>query len=189
VSGGATLRDRKTLLQAAGAVVVAALTALALWYLFGRGDAVAVAAPAPENSSTATKCAALTKAAPQTVADQSRRPTNPASTLTAAWGDPAIILRCGVPEPTMLKPGSPNYDPTADATFLNGVSWLIEKTSNGYKFTAYQRAVYVEVDVPAAYQPETNALVDLSQAVIDTIPRNDGASGADVAPLSTSSGS
>ena len=39
--------------------------------------------------------------------------------------------------------------------------------------TAYQRAVYVEVDVPSAYQPETNALVDLGQAVIGAIPRND----------------
>ena len=148
-----------------------------------------MAAPAPQNSGIASKCAALTKAAPQTVANQSRRPTNPASTLTAAWGDPAIVLRCGVSEPTMLKPGSSNYNPGADATFLNGVSWLIEKTSTGYKFTAYQRAVYVEVDVPAAYQPETNALVDLSQAVIDTIPRNDGTSGADIAPLPTPSGS
>jgi uncharacterized protein DUF3515 len=187
VSGGATLSDRKFLLQAASAVGVAALTAAALWYLFGRGDAVAVAAPAPTSNAVAAECARLTKGAPQAVGGQSRRSTDPASSLTAAWGDPAIVLRCGVPEPTMLKPGSANYNPTADATYLNGVSWLIEQASNGYKFTAYQRAVYVEVDVPAAYQPETNALVDLSQDVINNIPRNDGTSGADIAPLATSS--
>jgi hypothetical protein len=175
------------LLQAAGAVGVAALTAAALWYLFGRGDAVAVAAPAPSSSSVASQCAKLTKGAPQTVGGQSRRVTDPTSNMTAAWGDPAIVLRCGVPEPTMLKPGSANYNPTADASYINGVSWLVEKTANGYRFTAYQRAVYVEVDVPAAYQPETNALVDLSQDVIDNVPRNDGTSGADIAPLATSS--
>jgi len=148
-----------------------------------------VTAPVPGSSSAASQCAALTKAAPQTVDGMSRRATDPASPLTAAWGDPAITLRCGVSEPSMLKPGSKDYNPSADAAYLNGVAWLIQKTGSGYTFTAYQRAVYVEVDVPSAYQPQTNALVDLGQAVIGAIARNDGTSGDDPAPLATSSGS
>lgn len=139
----------------------------------------------PSSSGAAARCAALTRAAPQTVDGMGRRTTDPSSTLTAAWGDPAITLRCAVPKPSVLTPGSKNYDPSADVAYLNGVAWLIEKTGSGYTFTAYQRAVYVEVDVPVAYQPETNALVDLGQAVIDTIPRDDGTGGADPAPLAT----
>jgi len=87
-----------------------------------------------------------------------------------------------VPEPAILRPGSKTYNPTADEAYLNGVAWLIEKTSNGYRFTAAQRAVFVEVDVPSAYSPETSPLIDLSAAVIKAIPRNDGHSGNDIAP-------
>jgi hypothetical protein len=161
---------------------VTGLTAAALWLLFGRGNAVAVAAPVPASSSAATVCANLTKAAPKTVNDQSRRTTSPASIFTAAWGDPAITLRCGVPKPTMLVPGTKDYNPSADAAYVNGVAWLVEKTASGYTFTAYQREVYVEVDVPIAYQGGPGTLVDLGPAVLAAVPRLDGMPGADATP-------
>ena len=151
-----------TTLQAAAALGVVGLTAGAVWLLFNSGNAVAVAAPTPSSKDAAAECAALTKAVPQTVDNESRRGTDPSSPLTAAWGDPAITLRCAVPEPEILRPGSKTYNPTADEAYLNGVAWLIEKTSGGYRFTAAQRAVYIEVDVPNAYSPETSPLIDLS---------------------------
>ncbi|HEU5353537.1 MAG TPA: DUF3515 domain-containing protein [Actinocrinis sp.] len=169
-------------LQAAAALGVTALTGGAVWLLFNSGNTVAVAAPTPTSSSVQSECAALTQAAPQSVDNENRRGTAPSSPLTAAWGDPAITLRCGVPEPEILRPGSKTYDPTAEEGYFNGVAWLIEKTSAGYRFTAAQRAVYVEVDVPNAYSPQTSAVIDLSPAVIKAIPRNDGASGPDTTP-------
>jgi hypothetical protein len=105
--------------------------------------------------------------------------------LTAAWGDPPITLRCGVPEPDVLRPGTKTYNPSADEAYVDGVAWLIEKVNDGYRFTAAQRAVYIELDVPSAYTPETNPLVDLASAVIKAVPRDDGTSGVDVAPLPT----
>jgi hypothetical protein len=176
-------------LQAAAALGVTALTGGAVWLLFNSGNAVAVAAPTLTSPSAQAQCAALTKAAPQTVDDEKRRGTSPSSPLTAAWGDPAITLRCGVPEPEILRPGSKTYNPTAEEGYFNGVAWLIEKTSAGYRFTAAQRAVYVEVDVPNAYSPQTAAVIDLSPAVIKAIPRNDGASGPDTAPAAGASSS
>ncbi len=176
-------------LQAAAALGVTALTGGAVWLLFHSGNAVPVAVPAAASKSAQAQCAALTKAAPQSVDNEKRRDTHPASPLTAAWGNPAIILRCGVPEPEILRPGSKTYNPTADEGYFNGVAWLIEKTTDGYRFTAAQRAVYVEVDVPSAYSPQTNAVIDLSPAVVKAIPRNDGASGPDTAPAAGATGS
>lgn len=174
-------------IQAAAALGVTALTGGAVWLLFNSGNAVAVAAPTPTSSSAQSECAALTKALPQSVDNENRRGTSPSSPLTAAWGDPAITLRCGVPEPQILRPGSKTYDPTAEEGYFNGVAWLIEKTGDGYRFTAAQRAVYVEVDVPNAYSPQTSAVIDLSPAVIKAIPRNDGASGPDTSPAAGAS--
>lgn len=169
-------------LQAAAALGVVALTGGAVWLLFNSGNAVAVAAPAPASAGAQAECAALTRAAPQIVDNEKRRDTSPASPLTAAWGNPAITLRCGVPEPEVLRPGSKSYDPSAEEGYFNGVAWLIEKAGTGYRFTAAQRAVYVEVDVPGAYSPQTSAVIDLSPAVIKAIPRSDGGSGPDTAP-------
>jgi hypothetical protein len=174
-----------TFLQAAAALGVVALTVAVIWLLFNSGNAVAVDVPRPPSTSAQNDCASLTGAVPQSVDNEKRRDTTPGSPLTAAWGDPPITLRCGVPEPAILRPGSKTYDPTADEAYINGVAWLIEKAKDGYRFTAAQRAVYVEVDVPSAYSPETNPLTDLSAAVIKAIPRDDGKSGADVAPAPT----
>jgi hypothetical protein len=158
------------------------LTGGAIWLLFNTGNAIAVAAPAPTSRSAASECAALTKSVPHSMEGQDRRGTNPSSPMTAAWGSPAITLRCGVPEPAVLRPGSRSYNPSADEAFLNGIAWLIEKTSGGYRFTAAQRAVYIEVDVPSAYKPETSPLIDLSDTLIAAIPRSDGKPGADIEP-------
>lgn len=174
-----------TLMLAAAALAVLALTGGAVWLLFNSGNAVAVSVPNAASSSAQADCAALNKALPQTVDNEGRRHTSPDSPLTAAWGDPAITLRCGVPEPDVLRPGSKTYNPSADEAYVNGVAWLIEKAHDGYRFTAAQRAVYIELDVPSAYNPETNTLADLASAVIKAVPRDTGASGADVAPLPT----
>lgn len=177
-----------TVLLAAAALGVVALTGVAVWLLFSTGNAVAVSVPsvpAAASGSVQASCAALTAAAPQTVDNESRRRTSPSSPLTAAWGDPPITLRCGVPEPEILRPGSKTYDPSADEAYVNGIAWLIEKAPDGYRFTAAQRAIYVEVDVPSAYNPETAALVDFATAVTNTIPRDTGGFGADVAPAPT----
>lgn len=176
----------------AGAAGVAGLAGLVLWLVLGSGGAVAVAVPGPVPGIVAADCAKLAKVLPQTLLGQQRAATTPASTRTAAWqsngsDQPAITLRCGVPEPTMLVSGSKNYDPTSEEAYINGVAWLMEPTSGGYRFTAAQRYIYIEVDVPSAYTTETMALPGLAQAVIEAVPRGDGTQGPDTAPLPTPS--
>lgn len=170
---------------ATGAVVLAAAL---VWALFSRSDAVAVAVPGPVPGIVAADCAKLAKVLPQTLLGQDKTATTPSSPQTAAWQSngsdlPPITLRCGVPEPTILISGSKNYDPTSVESYINGVAWLMEPTSDGYRFTAAQRYIYIEVDVPSAYPTETMALPGLAQAIIGAVPRGDGTTGPDSAPL------
>jgi hypothetical protein len=128
------------------------------------GDASA-AVPSP--SATVTKlCRSLDEALPSTVDDLGRRDPSPASTLTAGWGNPAIILRCGVERPGKMS------DPQADGVEVNGVGWLLEKQENGsFRFTTALRRAYVEVTIPEDRTADGMApLVDLASAVKKAIP-------------------
>jgi hypothetical protein len=127
------------------------------------------AVPRPSGEA-AESCRALHGRLPQRVDGQQRIALDPASEYTAAWGDPAIELRCGVPRPEKLSPGSEHYNPTADAAEVNGVSWLLEQRDDGWRFTTTGRTAFVEVTVPEDYAPEVEALPDLAGAVRKAVP-------------------
>jgi Protein of unknown function (DUF3515) len=142
---------------------VGVVVALTLLGLSGCGSgAVDVSPPSPDTAA-ATACDALAASLPDAVQDRERRETSPQSDLTAAWGDPAVVLRCGVPSPAA-------YVPTAELVEVNGVEWFPEELERGYRFTTYGRSAFVEVSVPDHYRPEVNALVDLAAAVDSAVP-------------------
>jgi hypothetical protein len=149
---------------------------------------VSVPTPAPTGNAAA-RCAALHAALPATVGDQTRRATHPNSPLLAAWGPHPIVLRCGTPLPALLTPGNKNYDPESDAEWINGLSWLVEQRSGSYRFTTLDRAVRVEVTVPDDFnprrsgEPQTDPLIDVTSAILRTIPNQDGQFKQDVSPL------
>jgi hypothetical protein len=121
-----------------------------------------VAPPQPDPAA-ATTCADLAEQLPTQVAAQDSRTTTPESALTSAWGDPAIILRCGVAVPAALTA-------TSQLITVNGVDWFPQELTAGYRFTTTGRVANVELSVPDDYAPEAEALVDLAQAVSDTVP-------------------
>lgn len=133
-----------------GLALVAAVVLLA-----GCGK-VAVDDPTPD-AATAQVCDGLMGALPGSVLDQARRTVEP-GVLSAAWGKPAIVLRCGVPAP-------PGLTPTSDCLEVNGVGWFAEEAQGGMIFTTIGRPAYVEVSVPTRYAPGSGALVDLGAAV------------------------
>ncbi|WP_431041963.1 DUF3515 domain-containing protein [Streptomyces sp. P1-3] len=136
----------------------------------GESDSAA-APPVPTPSGPAVgMCRSLHKELPRRVEGLERRAVAPASDFTAAWGDPAVQLRCGVPAPDVLTPGDPDYNPHPDSAELNGVEWVFEKQDDGYRFTTALRKAYVEVRVPGKYAPELNVLIDLADAIKKTIP-------------------
>ncbi len=134
---------------------------------------VEVSAPSP-SAAEAGYCEALHAKLPDAVNGMKRRTTAPASDYTAAWGDPAIELRCGGPRPKILTPGNEHYNPSADAMELNGVSWLPERLpGGGVRATTTLRKASVEVVIPGKYTGEAgdvSALTDFADAVRRTVP-------------------
>lgn len=108
-------------------------------------------------------CAALVGALPEVVDDAVRRDVEPAQAGVVAWGQPPIILRCGVDEPSGL-------DPTLAVLDVAGVDWRSVAGEGGTFFYLDGRTVVVEVAIPDDYAPEAQVLVDLADAVRDTVP-------------------
>ncbi|NBV89942.1 MAG: DUF3515 domain-containing protein [Actinobacteria bacterium] len=134
---------------------------IALVVLSGCANKIAISAPTPD-ASTSAVCKNALADLPELVADQKRRTVEDSSGLTAGWGDPVITLRCGVEKPAELKP-------TSSLVTVNSIDWFAQELTNGMRFTSINTKVYVEVSVPSTYQPEGNALVDLTQALNDLV--------------------
>ncbi|MFI2413271.1 DUF3515 domain-containing protein [Streptomyces sp. NPDC018947] len=128
------------------------------------GGASAVV-PSPDAKVTEL-CQNLDKALPSTVDGLNREDPEPASALTAGWGNPVIILRCGVERPAEMN------DDKADAVEVDGVGWQLQKQENGtFRFTSTLREAYVEVTIPEERAGNGMApLVDLAPAVKKAIP-------------------
>ncbi|MDH6516253.1 hypothetical protein M2163_006764 [Streptomyces sp. SAI-135] len=129
-------------------------------------DSASAAVPSP-GAGVTKLCRELDRVLPSKVDDQDRRDPEPASALTAGWGDPAIILRCGVERPAEMD------DPEADGVEVNGVGWLLEKQDDGsFRFTTTLRKAYVEVTIPESRTEDGMApLVDLAPGIKKAIPK------------------
>ncbi|OIJ89631.1 DUF3515 domain-containing protein [Streptomyces colonosanans] len=124
----------------------------------------AVPSPGPKVTKL---CQNLDKVLPRTVVGLDRNDPEPRSALTAGWGSPAIILRCGVAKPAEMD------DPKADGVEVNGVGWLLQKQNDGsFRFTTTLRTAYVEVSLPKARTDDGMApLVGLAPAIKEAIPK------------------
>ena len=132
------------------------------------GGPAKVAPPVPTSAPAARACAALSAALPDVLDGHNARSTEPDSELTAAWADPAIVLRCGVATPPELRPTSELYT-------INDIDWLPVDTDRGWRFTTVGRIANVEVTVPNRYEPAVNPLVDLAAAIAATVPEAESA--------------
>lgn len=119
---------------------------------------------APELTGTAARtCSELVDALPETVDDVERREVEPADAPAAAWGDPAIVLRCGVEMPAA-------FDDFSTCQETNGIGWFIpDEQMTGspteITMTTIGRDVNVEVALPVEHFPPANTMVDLSEAI------------------------
>lgn len=106
------------------------------------GGAVEVA---PFEHSSDGECAQMAGLWPDSVGGHEARETTSDSPGVAAWGDPAIIARCGATSP----------GPTEDACIdVDGIDWVAVERSDGYEFTTYGRSPAIQVLVPEDYAPE-----------------------------------
>ncbi|MER5353897.1 DUF3515 domain-containing protein [Kitasatospora sp. NPDC002551] len=127
-----------------------------------------VETPEPRGKA-AEYCRALAAALPGELLGHPRKDPSPASPYVAAWASsPRIVLRCGVPHPeALVDEKQKEISPT-----VNEVTWWPEPLGDGgYRFTATQRAVFVEVTVPGgATAIPLDAAAALSDVVRATIP-------------------
>lgn len=103
-----------------------------------------ITAQAPPSDAAATApCAQVLSALPVQLGRLSPRVvhTTPDSPNVVAWGDPAVVLRCGVPRPA-------GFVPTSDVYNVGSVYWMADKQKAATVWTTIDRAVYVEVTVP-----------------------------------------
>lgn len=109
--------------------------------------------PAPAGADPL--CADLVEALPERLGDLEARTTDAAG--TAAWGEPAVVLRCGT------DPLGPTEAPCVR---VEGVDWVeLAAGDEGTLLGAYGREPGVQVEVPAALGPVGAVLPALSAAV------------------------
>lgn len=123
---------------------------------------VTVAAP-PANPAADAPCTAVIGHLPLTLPGSAGRPARSTWPYVVAWGDPAVVLVCGVPRPAALTPGS-----AAQTIGVDGVFWLPVQQKNATVWTTVDRAAYVQVTVPRSYpQPP---LAPIADAIAKALP-------------------
>jgi hypothetical protein len=139
-----------------------AVACLALLTAGCTAGAVDVAGTDPGDDAAA--CERLVAALPGSLAEQERREVDDADAATAAaWGDPPIVLRCGVGEPA-------SFDALSTCQITNGVAWYIpDEQITGravdVTMTTIGREPGVEVAIPADFFPPAATMVGLAGPV------------------------
>jgi hypothetical protein len=119
----------------------------------------------PSNAATVAPCTKVLQALPERLGTLLPRTVHPKpdSVFVVAWGDPAVILSCGVDRPAELKPGSGDFAPQ-----VNGVSFLEKDTPDANVYTAVDRAAYIEVSFPK--KSGSGELPLLASAIAKALP-------------------
>jgi hypothetical protein len=97
----------------------------------------------PVTPEADASCPALMSALPLELAGEPSRPVRSDSPFAYAWGDPPVVLVCGVDRPAGLEPTSPLIQ-------INGVNWFVDTGDpDVVVWTTVDGPVYVQVTVTA----------------------------------------
>jgi hypothetical protein len=157
---------RPPLILAAGALALVGCTSSSEPAAKASGP-VAVPVPSASAALVVSSCRALIAALPDRLdTGVRRRPVSGDGTRTAAWGDPPVTLRCGVPL----------GDQTQTPVQIDGFPLVTDQRGDSVTYTTVDRAVNVAVDVPKAY--ESGYLVLPLIPVLKKLPAPEAAPGA-----------
>ena len=107
-------------------------------------------------------CPALMSSLPLELAGEPSRRVSSESPFAYAWGDPPVVLVCGVPP-------APGYTVGAFAIGINGITWYVETSDATVNvFTTVDRTVPVEVRVPSSI--DAASVTALSPLISAAIP-------------------
>lgn len=112
-----------------------------------------VAVQAPDRSP---QCDRILSAAPIRLLGELQRETTPRSAAAIAWGDPPIVVACGVDH---------SVAPDAQVITLDGIDWAAEEADAGTVFTTMSLQPSIQVRVPMEYRPEIAAVEEITPII------------------------
>jgi hypothetical protein len=129
--------------------------------------AVTVAAP-PSDAAALVPCTKVLEGLPTQVygLDARQVVSTPSSPFVVGWGNPAVVLRCGVARPKDLVPGSSAL--YFSATGADGPYYDVTSSGDDEIYTTIDRAVYIQISIPTKYS--SGPLPALSQIIAKAIP-------------------
>jgi hypothetical protein len=125
---------------------------------------------APKLSArAATLCRALTAQLPAAVRNMLARPVTAGPRQNAAYGDPAVTVSCGVPQPEVADESL--LMNMKSAVGIQGyVCWYTRQGPGTTLLTTVNREVPVQVAVPVTYDAAAQWANEFSDTIIATVP-------------------
>jgi hypothetical protein len=108
-----------------------------------------------------TVCRALVSRLPPAIRDLAPRPVTAGAEQNAAFGDPPIIVECGVPAAV--------FPPTDGVLGLDGVCYHATGPGPGTVWVTVDREVPVRVTVPDGYDGPGQWVAEFSDAIVSTV--------------------
>jgi uncharacterized protein DUF3515 len=123
--------------------------------------------PAPRTKAADQACPQLLAKLPLKLDGQGRRRTSTPNQYYLAWGNPTIIVHCGVPRPEKFVVGQT----TTGIAPPGGkeVQWYSEAVDAGSTWTAVDRSVYVSVFIPDGVAA-TDVLQEIGKPLAQVLP-------------------
>jgi hypothetical protein len=129
----------------------------------GRADLPVLPVEVPPVTPEARKsCPALMAKLPLELAGEPSRPVDSDTLHAYAWGDPPIVLICGVDPPAGFVVG-------VSAIQINGVQWYVDTTDpDTTVWTTVDRPVHVQVSLPASV--DSGPVTALTTPIAEALP-------------------
>jgi hypothetical protein len=127
------------------------------------GDRPVLDVPTPPVTAQANQsCPQLVQSVPSRLVGEPARRVRSVSPYVRAWGDPAVVLICGVPRPARFVVG-------AALIQIDQVQWFVDTSDpNTVVWTAVDRPVYVQVRVPAS--TDSASVTELTGTISKVLP-------------------
>ena len=126
------------------------------------GPVPAPTASVPIAGPALAACQALLQALPAAIdPGVERRPVEGDPAGFAAWGDPPVLLQCGVAVP----------DRQEQPATVNGVAWSVRDIGAGFRWTTTELGVNISVDIPDGYANGAELINPLAAPILATLPQ------------------
>ena len=107
-------------------------------------------------------CPALMSALPLELAGEKSRPVKSNSPFAYAWGDPPVVLICGVDRPA-------GFVATSGLIQIDAVQWYVDDSDpDTVVWTTVDRSVYVQLSIPSSL--DSASATELSDIIAKVLP-------------------